>query len=474
MTAPARPLLPTLLGYALMLAAAAALYALILRAGSSLAPPPLATHAAPPAAGAHASPLVAVLIALACVTLTARAIGAVFERWLRQPPVLGEIVAGLLLGPSALGAISPTAQAMVIHPAAVPHLGMLSQVGVVLFMFVVGTELDTKLLRRNPHGTVAISHASIVAPFLLGAATALWLHPRYGTRGVSFLVFSLFLGVSLSVTAFPVLARILTDRGLHRTALGATALACAAVADVTAWVMLAFVAGVARADLSGPARLLPWALAYLVVMLVGVRPLVRRVSDAVERTGAPAGRGALSAAFVGLLLSAAATEALGVHALFGAFLFGALLPRDGRLATDLRRALEDLVVVLFLPAFFAVTGLRTRIGLVAGWSDAFVCGLIVAVATVGKFGGTLAAAKLTGHGWRDSVALGTLMNTRGLMELIVLNVGLDLGVIEPRLFAMLVIMALVTTFATSPVLSLLLGRGEATNEPLQAPATARP
>jgi Kef-type K+ transport system membrane component KefB len=271
-----------------------------------------------------------------------------------------------------------------------------------------------------------------------------------------------------------VLARILTDRGLHRTALGATALACAAVADVTAWVMLAFVAGVARADLSGPARLLPWALAYLVVMLVGVRPLVRRVSDAVERTGAPAGRGALSAAFVGLLLSAAATEALGVHALFGAFLFGALLPRDGRLATDLRRALEDLVVVLFLPAFFAVTGLRTRIGLVAGWSDAFVCGLIVAVATVGKFGGTLAAAKLTGHGWRDSVALGTLMNTRGLMELIVLNVGLDLGVIEPRLFAMLVIMALVTTFATSPVLSLLLGRGEATNEPLQAPATARP
>jgi Kef-type K+ transport system membrane component KefB len=313
-----------------------------------------------------------------------------------------------------------------------------------------------------------------VAPFLLGAATALWLHPRYGTRGVSFLVFSLFLGVSLSVTAFPVLARILTDRGLHRTALGATALACAAVADVTAWVMLAFVAGVARADLSGPARLLPWALAYLVVMLVGVRPLVRRVSDAVERTGAPAGRGALSAAFVGLLLSAAATEALGVHALFGAFLFGALLPRDGRLATDLRRALEDLVVVLFLPAFFAVTGLRTRIGLVAGWSDAFVCGLIVAVATVGKFGGTLAAAKLTGHGWRDSVALGTLMNTRGLMELIVLNVGLDLGVIEPRLFAMLVIMALVTTFATSPVLSLLLGRGEATNEPLQAPATARP
>ncbi len=282
-------------------------------------------------------------------------------------------------------------------------------------------------------------------------------------------MFSLFLGVSLSVTAFPVLARILSDRRVQSTPLGVTALTCAAVDDVSAWTLLAFVVSVASAQVGDAAWTVAAVAAYLAVMFVVVRPLLVRFAAHEDAKTGPLSQSALAVVFVGLLLSALATEASGIHALFGAFLLGAFLPHGGRLAEQIRVRLEDTVVVLFLPAFFAFTGMRTQISLVSGWTDWLVCGLIILMATLGKFGGSFVAARLTGLGWRESTALGILMNTRGLMELIVLNVGLDMGVLSPTLFAMLVIMALVTTFATTPILQLVLGDRGFADEPVAAP-----
>lgn len=458
----------TLAGYAAMLASAVGIYLLIRARGEDLvAPITGATPGATPVA--HASTLATVLLALAVIITLARALGWVFQRYLRQPPVIGEIVAGLMLGPSLLGAVAPAAATALLPAAAAPFLGILAKVGVVLFMFLVGLELDPKQLRGNGHATLAISHASIVAPFLLGAALALGLYPLYGQGGVSFTVFSLFLGVSLSVTAFPVLARILSDRRVQSTPLGVTALTCAAVDDVSAWTLLAFVVSVASAQVGSAAWTVVAVAAYLAVMFAVVRPLLVRFAAQEDAKTGPLSQSALAVVFVGLLLSALATEASGIHALFGAFLLGAFLPHDGRLAEQIRLRLEDTVVVLFLPAFFAFTGMRTQISLVSGMGDWLICGLIILVATAGKFGGSFAAARLTGLGWRESTALGILMNTRGLMELIVLNVGLDMGVLSPTLFAMLVIMALVTTFATTPILQLVLGDRGFADAPTTAP-----
>lgn len=441
-----------------MLVAAAGVYLGIRAYGLELSAP--AGGAPPLHSGAPDSDMIApVLLALAAIVITARLMGALGQRLLAQPPVVGEILAGILLGPSCLGAISPTLYHGLLPAEAMPFLGIIAKLGVVLFMFVVGLELDPKLLRSNTHATLAISHASIVFPFVLGSALALWLYPVYGLSHVDFTSFSLFVGVSLSVTAFPVLARILTDRGIAATAIGAMALACAAVDDVTAWSLLALVVGVVMTDFSSPLLTLALVVAYLVVMFGVVRPVYLRLAAREELRTKVISRTTLAWVFAGVLLSASATDWIGIHPLFGAFLFGALLPHEGRLATQLRARLEDMVVVLFLPAFFAFTGTRTEIALVEGSRDWLFCGLIIAVATVGKFGGSLLAARFAGIGWRDSAALGILMNTRGLMELIVLNVGLDLGVISPRLFTMLVIMALVTTFATSPVFDLLMRPG---------------
>jgi len=459
--------LRTLAAYAVMLVGAVVVYLLIRGRGEQLVAP--AADAPHIANAAHGSTLATVLLALAVIIVLARSLGHLFQRWLRQPPVIGEIVAGLVLGPSVLGAISPAAAELLLPAAAAPFLGILSKVGVVLFMFLVGLELDPKLLRGNGHTTLAISHASIVAPFLLGAALALGLYPLYSNASVSFTTFSLFLGVSLSVTAFPVLARILTDRRVQSTPLGVTALTCAAIDDVSAWSLLALVVSVASAQVDGVAWTIAGVAAYLLVMFVVVRPLLARFAAREDAKTGPLAQSAMAIVFVGLLLSAVATETAGVHALFGAFLLGTFLPHEGRLAEQVRLRLEDAVVVLFLPAFFAFTGMRTQIHLVEGVGDWLICGLIILVATAGKFGGSFAAARLTGLGWRESAALGVLMNTRGLMELIVLNVGLDMGVLSPTLFAMLVIMALVTTFATTPVLHLVMGERGFADAPAPAP-----
>src|ERR1700719_3971666 len=460
--------------YALMIGALVLLYMWIRSYGDTLgAPAPVgsnlfgsATSRATQGDPAH------VLLALVVVIATARAMGCIF-RSASQPPVVGEIIAGIVLGPSLLGRLAPGAEGYLFPSTVGPFLNIIAQVGVILYMFLVGLELDPALLRKRGHSTVAISHASIITPFLLGATIALMLYPRLSTSDVPFTCFSLFLGVSMSVTAFPVLARILTDRKIHKTRMGAIALTCAAVDDVTAWCMLAFVVSVAQSESTGALKTLGMALAYIALMLLVVRPAMVRLSLVYGNRGRLT-QGVLAMIFVALLLSASATELIGIHAVFGAFALGAMIPHDSGMARELTDRLEDIVIVLLLPAFFAYTGLRTQIGLGSGWEQWMMCAMIVIVASIGKFGGSLIAARITGLDWRDSAALGVLMNTRGLMELIVLNIGLEMNVISPTLFAMLVIMALITTFATTPILHLITRNQKPELEPARELGTFSP
>jgi len=324
-------------------------------------------------------------------------------------------------------------------------------------MFLVGLDLNGAKLRRRARSTVAISHASIAAPFVLGVALALWLYPILSHRGVPFTSFALFMGAALSVTAFPVMARILADRQMERTEVGQVALGCAAASDVTAWCLLSLVVGVAQSRLADAAATALSSLAFTAAMLVVVRPLMERLCrwmDAHEEKESPAAM-AVPLAFVALLIAALITHWLGIHAVFGAFLLGVAIPHDSRLARECTRRLKDVVAVLLLPAFFALTGLRTEIGLLTSGEQWLICAAITAIATLGKFGGTFLAAWVAGHDSRSSAALGVLMNTRGLMGLIVLDIGLGMGVISPTLFAMMVLMALATTMLAAPVLSRL-------------------
>lgn len=397
------------------------------------------------------SDLTVLLVQVGTIVVVSRILGIV-TRWLGQPLVIAEVVAGIVLGPSLLGWLAPGLMHALFPPSSLQTLKLLSQVGLVLFMFMIGLELDPKLLRGKTHSSVVISHSSIVVPFGLGVLAAFGVYDTYSTATVPFASFVLFLGVSMSVTAFPVLARILSERQLMSSRVGVIAIACAAVDDVTAWCLLALVVAVARARGVGSAL---WttalALAFILIMLFLVRPFMRRLGTRVaNREGLTST--VMAAIFVMLLVSSTITELIGIHALFGAFLFGAIFPKEGKLAETLIERVESVAVVLFLPLFFAYSGLRTQIGLVNGVGEYLVTGLFILVATVGKFGGSTIAGRLTGLRWREASAIGVLMNTRGLMELIVLNIGLDIGVISPTVFTMLVIMALVTTFATTPVL----------------------
>lgn len=394
-----------------------------------------------------------VLVALITIITTARILGAICLR-LGQPRVIGEVCAGIALGPSLLGRVAPDVMVSLFPSSVSPVLGILAQIGVILYMFLIGLELNSGLLKSKAHVTVAISHASIVAPFLLGSFLALFVFEKYAPAGVSFTSFAMFLGVAMSITAFPILARILTDLQLNQTELGVIALSCAAADDVTAWCLLAFVVGVTQADLYGAILTIVLTGAYIGLMFGVSRPLLNRLLPDSKESELPVGVTAW--VLIAVLASALITEAIGIHAIFGAFLLGAVIPHDSLLARSFRNKLEDVVSILLLPAFFAYTGTRTEIGLLSEWPDWWFCLLIIMVATVGKFGGTFVAAKFTGLGSRTSASLGILMNTRGLMELIVLNIGLDLGVISPTLFAMMVLMALATTIATTPILRRLL------------------
>ena len=397
--------------------------------------------------------LLSVLLALAVIMVTARIVGAIFAR-LNQPSVIGEVIGGIMLGPSLLGRFAPDLQARLLPSEAAPMLGILSQLGVILYMFLVGLELDLDALRARAKSTIVISNAGIIVPFALGAVLSWRLFEHYAPDGVSFTPFALFLGVSMAITAFPVLARILEDRGLTRTPLGIMALTCAAIDDVTAWCLLAFVVGVAQQTARDAVLTLVLTAVYIPVMLIAGRAIMKGIVARLDRSPR-LGEQTLTLILAAVLLSALTTEFIGVHAIFGAFLLGAIVPHQSSTARQVREKVEDVVRVMLLPAFFAFTGLRTQIGLLQTGNDWLVCLAIIAMATAGKFGGAALAARATGQSWRDSAALGILMNTRGLVELIVLNIGLDLGVISPQLFTMLVIMAIVTTMLTSPVLTRL-------------------
>jgi Kef-type K+ transport system membrane component KefB len=397
------------------------------------------------------SPVSILLLQVIIIVIAARGLGALVRK-IGQPSVIGEMIAGILLGPSLLGLVAPNFQEFVFPASSMGALRLLSQLGVILFLFVVGIELDVAHLRQKADAAVLVSHASIIVPFFLGCASALLLYRPLAPAAVPFSAFALFIGIAMSITAFPVLARILEERRLTRSHLGVTAIACAAVDDVTAWCLLAVVIAIVRsAGLAGSVMTIALTLLFIAAMLFVVRPWVARI---VGKRPEGWNGGLLAGIFSFVFASALFTELIGIHALFGAFLAGVCMPPDSRLRQYLRERLETFSSVFLLPLFFAFTGLRTQIGLLDDWGSWLICAGIIAVAIAGKLGGSMFAARWTGMSWGDSFALGTLMNTRGLVELIVLNLGYDLGILSPRIFAMLVLMALITTFMTGPLLHL--------------------
>lgn len=392
------------------------------------------------------------LVQISVILITCYSVGWLLGKF-HQPQVVGEMVAGVLLGPSLLGWVAPDLSAALFPPESLGLLYSLSQVGLVLFMFMVGLELDTKKLRQLGRAAVAISHTSIVVPFVLGSLLAYYLYPRVADETLPFTGFVLFMGAAMSVTAFPVLARILSERGLIGTRLGTLTITCAAVDDVTAWCILAAILGIVRAKTNqlGLWEMLAGLAAYLGIMLFVLRPVVRNL--AARHDGAGTTDRVLALLLLCMLASSWATEWLGVHALFGAFFAGVMMPKENGFAEDVRKKLRPLVVVFLLPLFFAFTGLRTSIGLIIGPAMILYCVLIFVVAVAGKFGGSMIAARVMGMQWREAAAIGILMNTRGLIELVILNIGLDIGVLTPPLFSMMVVMAVGTTLMTTPLLS---------------------
>lgn len=373
-------------------------------------------------------------------------------RWIKQPLVIGEIIAGIMLGPSLLGLVAPGVAAALFPAEAVPFLEVLSQIGLIFFMFLIGLELNPKYLSGQLEVAILISHVSILVPFSLGTLLALLLYPLVSNASVSFTAFSLFLGAAMSITAFPVLARIITESNLQKTRLGTLALTCAAVDDVTAWCVLAVAIAVAHTNtITGAFPTIVYSFLYIAFMVTVGRWFLKRLATYYERRGR-LNQIVLAWIYMGVVASALITELIGIHLIFGAFLLGAVMPKNEGLVRELAQKTEDFVLIFLLPVFFAYSGLRTQIGLLNSPDLWLLCAAVVGVAIVGKYVGTYIAARVSGIENREASALGWLMNTRGLTELIVLNIGLSLGVISPLLFTMLVIMALVTTFMTSPLL----------------------
>ena len=465
--------------YVITLLVAGAAIAGVLRAGSTLSGPEAtpevqaeATASAPESAVARFAEglrdnlddnLSHLLIQLLIILAVSRVMGTAFRR-IGQPAVVGEMTAGILLGPSLFGWLAPSAFAFVFPQDTLSTLRLFAQVGVCFFMFSVGMELEIKHVRGKVQAAVAVSHASIVLPYLLGVVLAYFLYSELAAPGATFTAFALFMGISMSITAFPVLARILKERRLTKTFLGSTAITCAAVGDVTAWSILAFVVAAATAGtVDGAALNLLLVVVFVAVMIFGVRRALPRWLGDRRMAEHQISASTLAVIMCIVVASALATEIIGIHALFGAFLAGAIMPEahDFRHKVDLR--VEYFSTVLLLPLFFAFIGLRTQVGLLGDLEGWLLCALIIVVATAGKLGGSALAARFAGMRWRESLQLGALMNTRGLMELIVLNIGYDLGILSPRIFTMLVIMALATTMLTGPLLTLF---GERHPKPL--------
>jgi Kef-type K+ transport system membrane component KefB len=399
-------------------------------------------------------PLAILLAQIITIIIVARFIGWIFRK-IGQPSVIGEIIAGIVLGPSLLGMYFPEFSLSLFPIESLGNLQFLSQIGLILFMFIIGIELDLKVLQNRAKEAIVISHASIVIPFALGIGLAYFVYYRFAPAGVAFLPFALFMGIAMSITAFPVLARIVQERGIHKTRLGAIVITCAAADDITAWCILAAVIAIVKAGtFVSSFYIIGLAILYVLAMFFVIKPFLKKIGE-LYGTKDNLNKPIVAIFFLTLIISSYTTEVIGIHALFGAFMTGVIMPDITKFRNLFIEKVEDVSVILLLPLFFVYTGLRTEIGLINDPYLVKVTGLIILVAVIGKFFGSALAAKFVGQNWRDSLTIGALMNTRGLMELVVLNIGLDLKVLTPEVFTMMVIMALVTTFMTGPSLNLL-------------------
>ena len=399
-------------------------------------------------------PLAILLAQIITIIIVARFIGWIFRK-IGQPTVIGEIIAGIILGPSLLGLYFPDFSLSLFPIESLGNLQFLSQIGLILFMFIIGIELDLKVLQNRAKEAIVISHASIVIPFALGIGLAYFVYYRFAPVGVAFLPFALFMGIAMSITAFPVLARIVQERGIHKTKLGAIVITCAAADDITAWCILAAVIAIVKAGtFVSSIYIIGLAIFYVLAMLFVIKPFLKKIGELYESKD-NLSKPVVAIFFLTLIISSYLTEIIGIHALFGAFMTGVIMPDITKFRNLFIEKVEDVSVILLLPLFFVFTGLRTQIGLI---NDPYlwrITGFIILVAVTGKFLGSALAAKFVGQNWRDSLTIGALMNTRGLMELVVLNIGLDLKVLTPEVFTMMVIMALVTTFMTGPTLNFI-------------------
>jgi Kef-type K+ transport system membrane component KefB len=385
-------------------------------------------------------------------------------RKIDQPAVIGEIIAGIFLGPSVLGLFFPEVMNFVFPASSMNNLHLLSQVGLILFMFVLGMELDLKLIKNKIHVAVLVSHISIVFPYLLGVGLSYFIYREYTPDNISFLSFALFMGIAMSITAFPVLSRFVKERGMANTYEGVLALTCAATDDITAWCILAVITGVVKSGTVSQASIsIVLTILFITTMIFLVKPFFQKVLVLYKKRAEQAGNALIPWFLIFLFISVYCAEVIGIHALFGAFLAGMVIP-ESSIRAKLIDKTEYLSTVLLLPLFFAFTGLRTQIGLMAEGQLWLICLVVIVLAVVGKLGGSTVAAGWAGVPWRQSLIIGVLMNTRGLMEVVVLNIGYDLGILTDELFAIMVVMALVTTFMTSPVLKLIqVGMGRESN-----------
>ncbi len=394
------------------------------------------------------------ILQLIIIMLAARLMGFLFQR-IGQPLVIGEIVAGLLLGPSALGTLLPGVSAFLFPPQSIEILQQLSQLGLIFFMFIIGMELDPKSFKKSADKAILISVAGIAIPFISGIILAYYLFPSFSMRNIQFTSFALFMGTTMCITAFPVLARIVQERKLTKTPVGTMAITVAAIGDVVAWCILAVVIAIVKAgDISHSYLTIGLSVVYILLMIYVLKPLMLRIGR-VYASRETMSKPIVAFVFLLILVSSLVTEAIGIHALFGAFMAGVVMPENLNFKRVFSEKIEDVSMVLLLPLFFVATGLRTEIGLINSGHLWLICLVIIVTAIAGKFGGTLVASRYVGLNWNHSLTLGVLMNSKGLMELIVLNIGYEFGILSPEMFAMLVIMALVTTLLTGPGLDLV-------------------
>ena len=394
------------------------------------------------------------LLQIIAILVTCRIFGWLFKK-IGQPTVIGEILAGIVLGPSVLGNISPEASAFLFPIESLGNITILSQFGLILFMFAIGMELNLTEIRQKLNETILISHTSTIVPFFFGMLTAYFVYEKYADKSIPFLSFALFIGIAMSITAFPVLARIIQEKGLTKTHLGVITLASAANGDITAWCLLAVVIAIAQAGtMLSAVYNIGFSILYIVIMFLAIRPFLRMVGQ-IYHNKEVIDKGIVAFILLLLVISSYFTEILGLHALFGAFIAGVVMPENIKFRKIMTEKVEDVSLALFLPLFFASTGLRTEIGLIDSTEQWILCTIFILVAIVGKFGGAMFSARFVGESWKDSLYIGALMNTRGLMELVVLTIGYEMGILTPSVFVMLVIMTLVTTFMTTPLVSFI-------------------